>query len=1151
VPQHAAMAIANATLRLLEDDDSCTPQAPAGFRRRLESLAERWIRANPVTALMDAMTDAKLQGAITGISPAVARVGDTVTLELNAAGSESRDNLIAMFCPHQPAKIISSLERSIQLEVPDRAQSGPVAVVRRPPQQTLDDISSLQQSFQNDYPIEWMLSAFTLMPLYMWAYPVAFSQSARIDVLQVPHSATVEVFDSSGRRAEGKTFRIYEEVVIRYRVSPPGSEANAALVVKATGGKVIEPTEPGIIRYRPTEQGSGSIQLNWGSLVKNVAITGKIHPRNPPFKWSVSPTRLFLTPGGPSEEFQIMVNVLDAQHDLTFNVHSKNDVAIVNATAILPHGAWSVNVVVSLSPGSHATAINQPSDFIGITFGASTQQVEVWVAEPQGRWDPPLDKALSIVGVHAAVLHTGKVLYFSFDSRAVNNKDNFNQFFANPNLGSYQIWDPANETATPVESVGRNIFCGGQCALPDGTIFVAGGQDGAGAADVTGNWGALFAAALGSDSGAQQDVNSYDPVQNTWTRWPDMNDGRYYPTVQALGDGTVFIAGGLSNLQRFIISGSNWCQNDQYEIYDSFDLGMGPSPHQQFRSADQYPIVRLLPGTRQLFVHIHRTTYLFDLLSSSFVSGAQFIPPAPVGRQTYPMQTGHVLLPQRETDTPRILIVGGSTQTGFDYNTGSDAPAVRGAFIFDYNVNSPQNSSWRNTAGLPTVARLLSDTVLLPDGTVFVVNGISKGAAAGHSSGTVFQADLFDPTVETFTPMAAPSKDHPRAYHSTAILLPDGRVAIAGNMGEYNNADTGGPPPFDDTSIQVFNPPYLFRGPRPTVRGIPANVLYKQSITFQNTTDPIVERVMMMRPCAVTHTVDMDQRAIWLATSTTRTGQGDKPDDMFTFTLPTDTSLAPPGPYMLFFLSGAGVPSKASFVFLTPRSGGGGCWRPPVNLGQYVDGAIVGPVSYDSDIVLFKIDQHCNVQLESTCGAITIQQKCDQHCWVSLKAGTTVTIGQKVDQHCIVNIEADGDVTIGQKIDQHSDVTIKSHNGSINIGQKIDGNSSATLIAPNGTITISQKVDGNSIGRGFHDGGMSKSKRPGPGSRRRDPRRESYWRECLRRQSQSGLTVRSFCERESLKESAFCFLAAGDSASAPQADTDTGVCRGTRRADAQ
>jgi hypothetical protein len=227
------------------------------------------------------------------------------------------------------------------------------------------------------------------------------------------------------------------------------------------------------------------------------------------------------------------------------------------------------------------------------------------------------------------------------------------------------------------------------------------------------------------------------------------------------------------------------------------ELFAGTTPQQKFRSADQYPIIKLLPGSHKLFVHIETKTAIFDLDSASFVAGAEFAPPG-VGRQTYPMQTGHVLLPQKEGDAPRILIVGGSTTSNFDFNTQSDKPAVQGAFIFEFNVASPANSRWRATKNKPTIARLLADTVLLPDGTVFIINGISGGAAAGHSDrfATVFDAEIFDPVKEEFHSWSPnPGPEHPRGYHSTAVLLPDAHVAIAGNTDAYN---PGEPLAFDE-----------------------------------------------------------------------------------------------------------------------------------------------------------------------------------------------------------------------------------------------------------------------------------------------------------------------------------------------------------------
>jgi hypothetical protein len=751
---------------------------------------------------------------------------------------------------------------------------------------------------------------------------------------------------------------------------------------------------------------------------------------------------------------------------------------------------------------------------------------------PVGSWDPPLEMVLGIVGVHAVVLYTGKVLYWCFDQRAVgqinSGTDAFQTFFPDPNLGSYQVWDPTSEKAGPVEAIGRNSFCGGQCTLPDGTVFIAGGQDQYGAMeqattawDLSSGW--VDSVLGGSDEGAQKDIHTYDPAADVWMEWPDMPEGRYYPTCLILDDGTAFVASGLSNLQRWVFSGGNWCQTDTFEIRTAGKL-LFRNPPQKFMSADQYAIIRLLPGSRHLFVHVDTTSYLFDLNSSSFISGAQFMPPA-VGRQTYPMQTGHVLLPQKEGDPARILIVGGSTATGFDYDTHSDAPAVRLAFIFEHNAATPTDSHWRTTNNPPNSARLLSDTVLLPDGTVFIVNGISVGAAAGNSGPTVGTAEIFDPVKETFTLAAPPSTLHPRAYHATAILLPDARVAIAGNTAAYNPGEK--PAPVDDQSIEIYYPPYLNAGPRPaTPTNLPTSADYGSTLTIANTGTPVIDAVMMMRPCAVTHSVDMDQRAVQLVVTSANGGAS------LNIAIPSDHSLAPPGPYMFFFLS-KGIPSVASFIFVgvpAPTSGSsnapppncaaGGPY-PAVNLGTY-DGSGTVNETEDGDVTIDNITNGFTLQLQSLHGSITINHKIDQHSFVILsacgsvsigekidqhsqaqiiargnisigqtidqgshdvvltslagsvdiglkidqhssakiQAATTVHIGQKIDQHSDVTIVAQGDINIDQGLDQHSNSDITSLNGSITIGQAVDGNATATLRAPNGSITIGQKVAG-------------------------------------------------------------------------------------------
>src|SRR5437867_1045287 len=112
------------------------------------------------------------------------------------------------------------------------------------------------------------------------------------------------------------------------------------------------------------------------------------------------------------------------------------------------------------------------------------------------------------LSVHAHVLPTGKVLWWpSFD-----NGDN-------PTL-----WDPSTNTNTPAMHAGANVFCSGHAFLANGQLFVAGGH--------INNFVGL------------PNTYTYNPLNDTWTRLPDMNAGRWYPTNTTLPNGDMLVISG-------------------------------------------------------------------------------------------------------------------------------------------------------------------------------------------------------------------------------------------------------------------------------------------------------------------------------------------------------------------------------------------------------------------------------------------------------------------------------------------------------------------------------------------------------------------------------------------------------------------------------
>lgn len=195
-------------------------------------------------------------------------------------------------------------------------------------------------------------------------------------------------------------------------------------------------------------------------------------------------------------------------------------------------------------------------------------------------------------------------------------------------------------------------------------------------------------------------------------------------------------------------------------------------------------------------------------------------------------------------------------------------------------------------------ARSYHTMVLLPDGNVLVTNGGQTTNSVGLDT-AVFQAEMWSPATQQFSRLA--SMVTPRLYHSSALLLPDGRVLVAGG-----GRTTGGTAPTDQLSAEIYSPPYLFKGARPTISSVPSTLPYAANFTVTTADALQISSVAMIRLGAVTHAFDQNQRYVPLTFQQVTGG--------LTVQSPTSGNLAPPGYYMLFIVNSTGVPSVASIV---------------------------------------------------------------------------------------------------------------------------------------------------------------------------------------------------------------------------------------------
>jgi hypothetical protein len=178
--------------------------------------------------------------------------------------------------------------------------------------------------------------------------------------------------------------------------------------------------------------------------------------------------------------------------------------------------------------------------------------------------------------------------------------------------------------------------------------------------------------------------------------------------------------------------------------------------------------------------------------------------------------------------------------------------------------------------------------VMTPNGTIIGIGGNQKG----NFDLPVYSALNYDPQTNTWTTLA--SQIERRGYHSSAVLLPDGRILSAGDTGAQGGGNT----------MEIFSPPYL-AAPQPTITDAPSQVA--NGGTFTITTPDTTSRAVLMAPGAATHTVDFTARNIPLATTA---GAG-----MITATAPS-ANVAAPGYYMLFLVDSSGTPSVASWVHI-------------------------------------------------------------------------------------------------------------------------------------------------------------------------------------------------------------------------------------------
>ncbi|MEJ7689942.1 MAG: galactose oxidase-like domain-containing protein [Nocardioidaceae bacterium] len=415
------------------------------------------------------------------------------------------------------------------------------------------------------------------------------------------------------------------------------------------------------------------------------------------------------------------------------------------------------------------------------------------------------------------------------------------------------LWDPESGALTSVP-VPYDAFCAGHVVDANGDVIVFGGT--VKYKDASNPW-------IGSSK-----AYKFNVATSTWTALPPMAQGRWYPTGILDGSNRLFVYSGKDG------------KGATPSTAEMFDPATGKWSAAARRTLPLYPGLTLFADGRLFYNGAHYGN------TNGTVAPKLFNPVT--GAKVTASDPNNILDLAHRTAAMGALV--GSADRGLVWVAGGGFPAVSSSYFFNLKA-----STLAPVAGpkLPAAKGYVSIS-LLPD-----LTALETGGGTGTDT-PVFESSILNPTSRTLTSVAPNTV--PRTYHSSSITMPDGRVATFGG-------DPSGNANFE-FRIEIYSPPYVFKGTRPVVTSAVTQVKYGGTYSVgASATGATPATAVLMRPGSATHALDANQRVLQLASSTTATG--------LSVTLPTKGNLAPPGWYLLFVNDSLGRPSVGRWVHLS------------------------------------------------------------------------------------------------------------------------------------------------------------------------------------------------------------------------------------------
>lgn len=452
------------------------------------------------------------------------------------------------------------------------------------------------------------------------------------------------------------------------------------------------------------------------------------------------------------------------------------------------------------------------------------------------------------------------------------------------------IWDPyANggagtftRTATGGE-LDYSMMPVGHTLMKDGKVVITGGD---------------FDPITGQ---SHNRVSVYNPDDDTWSRqighWLTAN--RFYPCVTSMPYGEILVAGGQRHNAMPPNTGSIWNRNNPYEYNPDVANANANwiSPTMNDFGFINFPQLYAISAYEVFFAGAGLSNYVdppnpppFPYQTFRFAIPGQMTTPFGGSSEIWFRSTSAMIRPGV------ILKCGGFN--GPDRGT-PDPPAEKRTEMID--LAGVRDPAWVQKADM-NFARLDFNLVIMADGNAFAVGGSTQH---GAPTTAVRTPEIYDYVNDTWTTVPDHSPNF-RGSHSTAWLLPDGRIALAGSNQNSN------------PSGEIYTPEYCTNGTRPNILTAPNVIRVGDARAFAITVDDsAVNGAALIALSSVTHSWDTNQRYIPLKVSGTGTTKM-----VFGVTSVTQTPL---GWYMLF---------------VTKPAAGGGVTL--CNLAKYVHVDIVG-----------------------------------------------------------------------------------------------------------------------------------------------------------------------------------------------------------------